>query len=108
MLGNFDDIVDNTFYQGKYENKTDPTIVLIVKNLNSKKPSKMSLTVLNSFMELVVFLDMMYSNDPGQKDFFIAFKDPFIYTLAKSYDPKWLKFSDQTKEFFALKVRPIR
>lgn len=55
-------------------------------------------------MELVIFLDNMYKDDQEQQTFFKDFKDPFIFALAKSYDPKWLKYPYQTKAFFSLKV----
>jgi hypothetical protein len=103
MLLDFDNIIQSTFYYGDWAS-IEPRKDLIEKSLKAEKPSNLSLSLLNEFMELMIFLDQMYSNDPGQKDFFSQFKDPFIYILAKSYDPKWLKFSHQTKEFFSLKV----
>ena len=104
MLGNFDKIVDCTFYLNEFANDSEPKKDLIEKSLTASKPSKLSLTLLNEFMEVVIFLDQMYKDDPNQVEFFRAFRDPFIFTLAKSYDTKWLKFSSQTKEFFSLKV----
>ena len=104
MLSDFDKIIDSTFLLGEYANTVEKKRDLIEKSLNANKPSKLSLKILNEFMELVIFLDQMYRDDPAQQEFFAAFKDPFIYTLAKSYDLKWLKYSHQTKEFFSLKV----
>lgn len=103
MLGNFDKIIESTFYIGEYASeKTNKE--LIEQSLKEDKPGSLSLTVLNEFMEIMIFLDQLYNDDPAQKEFFKVFKDPFIFTLAKSYDTQWLKFSHQTKEFFSLKV----
>ena len=55
-------------------------------------------------MELVIFLDNMFKDDPEQEVFFKEFKEPFIYALAKGYDFKWLKYLHQTKIFFSLKI----
>lgn len=104
MLNNFDTIIEKTFYLKEYEMKEQTKGEIIEHSLKATKKSEDSLTILNEFMELIIFLDQMYKNDPAQAEFFKAFKDPFIFTLAKSYDLKWLKYSYQTKEFFSLKV----
>jgi hypothetical protein len=105
MLGKFDKIINSTFYQEDFAVPNETNFDLIEKNVNAYKSSDLSLTVLNDFMELIIFLDQMYKDDPYQKVFFKNFKDPFIFALAKSYESRWLKFSHQTKEFFSLKVR---
>ena len=102
MLANFDKVVNSTFYLGEFASN-EPKRDLIEKSFKVEKPSNLSLTLLNEFMDLMIFLDQVYSNSNEQKEFFKKFKDPLIYILAKSYDPKWLKYSYQTKEFFNLK-----
>jgi len=104
MLSNFDKIVNSTFYLGDYASE-EPKRELIEKSLKVEKDSNLSLTLLNEFMDIIIFLDHMYKDDEGQIEFFKRFKDPLIFILAKSYDLKWLKFSYQTKEFFTLKVK---
>lgn len=106
MLSNFDKIVNSTFYLEDYASE-EPKRVLIEKSLTAEKDSNLSLTLLNEFLDLIIFLDQLYKDDEGQIEFFKRFKDPLIFILAKSYDLKWLKFSFQTKEFFTLKVNFI-
>ena len=106
MLSNFDQIVNSTFYLGEYASE-EPKRDLIEKSLKANKASSLSLTLLNEFMDVIIFLDQLYKDDKGQIEFFKRFKDPLIFILAKSYDLKWLKFSYQTKEFFTLKVSSL-
>lgn len=105
MLTHFDKTIDSTFFLGEYKLEL-PKRELIEKALVMEKDSHLSLSLINEFMDLIIFLDQLYKDDPGQNEFFKKLRDPLIFIVAKSYDSKWLKFSHQTKEFFTLKVKP--
>jgi hypothetical protein len=106
MLKDFEKILKITFFLEEPEQETSK-IDIIEKSLKKNGPSKYSLTVLNEFFELIIFLDQLYKADENQREFFDKFKEPFLVALATPYNQKWSKFSHQTKEFFSLKVIKI-
>lgn len=103
MLTHFDKAIESTFFFGEYKSELSK-MQLIEKASSMEKDSRLSLSLINEFMDLIIFLDQLYKDDPEQLDFFKKLKEPLIFIVAKSYDSKWLKFFHQTKEFFTLKV----